>query len=411
MKKKDVLFICQYFYPEYISSATLPFDTAKKLSDVGFSVDALVGYPKEYNIINKQEIKLKETINSINIRRLKYLTLSRESKLGRIVNYFSFTCAVLLNIFKLKKYKVIMFYSNPPILPLVSIIAKKLFRVKLVFVSYDVYPEIALKTNAIKENGIIAKAMNFINQKLFKNLDRAVALSSEMEEFIIKNRDINKDKVVVIPNWYAPEEDAAALNLELISDKVKESFSGNHTYVSYFGNMGICQDIETIVQTIVKLENNKEIKFVFAGHGNKVKDLKNIVASQKLDNVIIFDFLHGDDYKYALKNSSVLLVSLEKEISGLAVPSKTYSYMMAGKPIISIMDRETDIAEMLEISKSGFNVEPGKVNHLVEVISNLNKNVDQQDLMGKNCKKLFLDNYTTDICTDKYVNLIKELIN
>ena len=27
-KKKDILFLCQYFYPEYVSSATLPFDTA-----------------------------------------------------------------------------------------------------------------------------------------------------------------------------------------------------------------------------------------------------------------------------------------------------------------------------------------------------------------------------------------------
>ena len=35
--------------PEYNSSATLPFDTAKYLSSKGFSVDALVGYPKEYS--------------------------------------------------------------------------------------------------------------------------------------------------------------------------------------------------------------------------------------------------------------------------------------------------------------------------------------------------------------------------
>ena len=47
-KNKDILFLLQFFYPEYISSATLPFDTATKLAEEGFSVDVLCGYPHEY---------------------------------------------------------------------------------------------------------------------------------------------------------------------------------------------------------------------------------------------------------------------------------------------------------------------------------------------------------------------------
>ena len=47
--KKNVLLLCQYFYPEYISSATLPYDTAEALVKAGFSVGALCGYPREYN--------------------------------------------------------------------------------------------------------------------------------------------------------------------------------------------------------------------------------------------------------------------------------------------------------------------------------------------------------------------------
>ena len=39
--KKDILFLCQFFYPEYISSAVLPFDTAKALHQAGFSVEVL----------------------------------------------------------------------------------------------------------------------------------------------------------------------------------------------------------------------------------------------------------------------------------------------------------------------------------------------------------------------------------
>lgn len=70
-QKKDVLFLCQFFYPEYISSALLPYDTVLALKDAGFSVDALCGYPREYS--EGGEIPVKETVNGVGIHRLKYL--------------------------------------------------------------------------------------------------------------------------------------------------------------------------------------------------------------------------------------------------------------------------------------------------------------------------------------------------
>ena len=48
--KKDVLFMCQFFYPEYISSAVLPSETAFDLAKSGFEVGALCGYPHEYGL-------------------------------------------------------------------------------------------------------------------------------------------------------------------------------------------------------------------------------------------------------------------------------------------------------------------------------------------------------------------------
>ena len=62
-QKKDVLFLCQFFYPEYISSAQLPFDTVMALKNAGFSVDALCGYPQEY--LDGRDIPVRETVDVI----------------------------------------------------------------------------------------------------------------------------------------------------------------------------------------------------------------------------------------------------------------------------------------------------------------------------------------------------------
>ena len=199
--KKDILFLCQFFYPEYISSAQLPYDTVLALKEAGFSVDVLCGYPREYS--RGGEIPLRETVNGVDIQRLKYIQMDRKGFLGRIVNYFSFTFMVLLNLIKLANYKAVVVYSNPPILPWIASWAKALFGTKLVFVAYDLYPEVATVTNTLREGNLICRLMNHINRCVYRRADHVVALSSEMKDYIAAHRPISADKVTVIPNWYA----------------------------------------------------------------------------------------------------------------------------------------------------------------------------------------------------------------
>lgn len=86
-ERKDILFLCQYFYPEYNSSATLPLDTAEALVEAGFQVETICGYPKEYS--NSEKVPRQETHKGIKIKRLKYLQFKRSNALYRLINYFS----------------------------------------------------------------------------------------------------------------------------------------------------------------------------------------------------------------------------------------------------------------------------------------------------------------------------------
>ena len=199
-KKKDILFLCQFFYPEYISSAQLPYDTVLALKEAGFSVDVLCGYPREYS--EGGEIPVTENTDGISIRRLKYIQMDRKGFHGRIVNYFSFTMMVLLNLWRIAAYRAVVVYSNPPILPWIASWAKVLFGTKLIFVAYDLYPEVATVTNTLREGNMICRLMNHINHVVYRRADHVVALSSEMKDYIAANRPIAPEKVGVIPNWY-----------------------------------------------------------------------------------------------------------------------------------------------------------------------------------------------------------------
>lgn len=407
-EKRDVLFLCQYFYPEYVSSATLPYDTAKALVKAGFSVSALCGYPNEYN--KDGEVPVEEVHEGIKIKRLKYLQLKRSNFIGRLINYFSFTFAVFLRFLSLRNYKSIIVYSNPPVLPLIAAWASRLFKTKMIFVSYDIYPEMAHITKSISENGLISRMMQFINKRIYKNVNKVVALSNEMKEYLLQHREqLKEQQVEVIPNWYdaKPIEDASN---SYWNNKFVDLKPSENLIVSYFGNMGICQDLDTILEAIRRLKNNDEIRFAFAGHGNKMDQLRKSIKEEHLDKAVVYDFLHGQDFQDALNISDVFLVSLFDGLTGLAVPSKTYSYMMAGKPVIAIMGVHSDISKDLLENKAGFAMEVGEVEKLVNSILDLKKDKQLRTDMGFNIRRVFEDKYTTSKATLKYVDMMNKVL-
>lgn len=400
--KKDILFLCQFFYPEYISSAQLPYDTALALKEAGFSVGALCGYPHEY--LDGADIPTREESNGIQIHRLKYIQMDRSGFLGRIVNYFSFTLMVLLNLFEIARYRAVVVYSNPPILPWIASWAKVLFGTKLIFVSYDLYPEVATVTNTLREGNLICRLMNHINKCVYRRSDHVVALSSEMKDYIIAHRPVSADRVTVIPNWY---EDKGVALRDLETNRFREAV-GDRFVVSYFGNMGIMQDMQTILDAIREFKNDENTFFLFAGHGNKMETLKKIAAGEGIDNIAIHSFLHGQDFRDALAISDCAFVSLEKGATGLCVPSKTYSYMMQGIPLLAIMD-ECDIVRDIE-SGAGFWVRNGESEKLAQAIRTLQADPQLLDRMRKQCRAIYLNKYTTPISTKKYVALFRQLL-
>lgn len=394
-KKRDILFACQFFYPEYVSSATLPYDTACALRDSGYTVDAICGYPREYS--QGKNVPLREDVNGITIRRLKYLQLKRSGFLGRLINYFSFSFMVFLNLWRFAGYRAVVVYSNPPILPWIASWAKLFFGTKLYFVAYDLYPELAVKTHALREGSIICRLMEHINRCVYRRADGVVALSHEMREFILANRPIAPELVHVIPNWYEDRKK---------EHSVENSFAemtGGRFVVSYFGNMGICQDMQTILDAMRLLKEDENVFFLFAGHGNKMDALKTSVREERLSNVRVFDFLHGQQFLDALAISDCALVSLAEGATGLCVPSKTYSYMMEGIPLLAIMD-EGDIVRDVE-NGAGRWVRNGEAQQLADAIRDMYRDPRQQEAMRQKCRELYLENYTREICTGKYVSL------
>ncbi len=401
--RKDILFLCQFFYPEVNSSATLPFDTAKQLVSYGYTVDALCGYPKEYNASGS--VPTKDCIEGVGIRRIKYLQMKRTRKIGRLVNYFSFVIGAFFHIFKLRRYKSVIVYSNPPILPLVAAIGNILFDTKLIFVAYDVYPEIAVATQSLSADSLITKGMRRINAKVFKRASKIVALSDDMKSFLLEHRNISSEEdVVVIPNW-AHEEGGLP---ELTEDRdVREA---EPFIVSYFGNMGICQDMETLLDAAKLLANRSDILFRLVGHGCKMDAVTQYIEAAGLRNVSVSGLLTGKALEDALRKSAVLVVSLESGLSKYCSPSKYSTYLLAGKPILAIMEEASHIAQEVAAEQCGTAVCNGDAQGLADAILWLKTHPAQAGVMGRNAKKNYEKKYRKDDRMSQYRDAFKSVL-
>lgn len=399
--KRDILFLCQYFYPEYNSSATLPWDTAQYLAGRYKTVDALCGYPKEYSDL--KNVPLREIKNGVHIRRVRYLQLNRRGRFGRLVNYFSFTAAAMLHIADLARYRCVIVYSNPPVLPVVAVIAKKLFHTRFVFVAYDIYPEVAYASHSLSPNGLIARAMRWMNAAIYGNADRIVALTEEMKEFILKNRtQADASRVCVISNWAHEECQKGEKN------EKKINLQKNRFIVSYFGNMGICQDIETMLTAISILKDNPKISFLIAGHGTKQSYL--IKNTKGCRNVKILDFLTGEDFEKALSVSSCGIVALEHGLSGMCAPSKYYSYLRSGCPILAVADENSYLVKEAEKEKIGYGFRVGEGERLAGVILKMSENTEGCEQMSERAEQLYRRKYAVSIAMKKYGEMIKQVL-
>ena len=402
--QKDILFLCQFFYPDHNSSATLPFDTAKYLASHGYTVDALVGYPKEYSSL--KDIPLEEKAEGVSIMRLKYMQLNRVGKISRLINYFSFTLHALLKTSLLKNYKAVIVYSNPPILPIVPILAKRKHGTKIIFVAYDVYPEVAYASQTLYPDSLISRVMNRLNKALYRSVDCVVALTDEMKEFLLTNRpELSSDRVVVIANW--AHETGRKPDYEAYN---RFGYQDGQFIVSYFGNMGTCQDVDTMMQAAELLKDDVRVRFLLVGHGNKKSSVETRINERELRNVQLLDFITGKDFQQAVSISSCCIVSLEKGLKGTCAPSKYYSYLQGGQPIIAVVEKDSYLAKEVEQEQIGYAVEIGNGTELQEVILNLLNNPQKCKEMGERGKNLYQERYAYEVAMKKYDQMIQKTL-
>jgi len=403
----DLVIISQYFYPDIASTGLVLTELAEDLAKYGKKIKILTGQPSYYQ--TKIKAPKQEDYKGFKIRRFNYLRLSKDNLITRLISQFSFIKIVLFYLlFSRIKFKNLLIVSNPPFLPLIGYLLKKIKKCNFIYLINDIYPDIAIKLGVLSEKSFAARLMAWINQKGLRSADFVIALGYDAKEILIQ-KGIEEQKIKVITNW--ADKDRIKWRKMIPKEKnrfIKKYNLENKFIILYTGNLGLTHNLEVIIEAAEKLKNYSEIQFIFVGSGGARKKLEDLVQKKNLKNVLFLPYQEEEIYSDVLSAGDLLLVTLAKGLAGLSVPSKTYIYLANGGPIAAMMDKESEIGQLIDQYHCGFRVNSNDVNGFVEKILEFYKDSDLREKCGQNARKIFEQQFERSLVTKKYLEVLRD---
>ena len=126
-------------------------------------------------------------------------------------------------------------------------------------------------------------------------------------------------------------------------------------------------------------------------------------------SVLFKPYQPKDQLKYSLTLPDVHLVSLKPALEGLIVPSKFYSAIAAGRPVIFIGDADGEIAREVARGECGVTVPADDPVPLANAIERLCDDAVACTRMGANARAMFEAEYSQAIAIGKWRAVLAEV--
>ena len=308
---------------------------------------------------------------------------SKSNLLRRALGFIAFSYAVGIRSVHADgfPFKVdgVLAMSPPLTLGLTGWFTKIIRRAPLVFNIQDVFPDAAIQTGAISNKRIIAAA-KWLERVSYQRSDAVVLLSQDLRTNIANKIDTKyHDRLHVIPNFV---DTVAITPQDRMTAYRNELGIGDQLVVMYAGNVGFSQSLNLVVEAAAKFP---EVAFVINGDGAARRKLQEDCA--KLSNVYFGDYQPIERLSEVLATGDIHLVPLRAGLASVSVPSKSYSILAAGRPMLAAIDLNTEIPNMLQQTGAGVAVEPDNSPAFIEALGRLVSNRDQLHAMGVNGRK------------------------
>lgn len=395
-----ILIPFSYFHPEQCAGLFVVDDMTAEAARQG--IESIITVPTPTRNVPKDAVwNRDETLcgGKVKVHRFRMYGEGKNPVL-RALRYV--LCEVAqLHYMLWKDYDVAFIDSTPPIQGLKLPIVRLFRKIPVVYNAQDLFPETLSGTGLAKSGGLLWKIGMWVSNVTFRNSDKIIAISEDIKRSIVA-RGVPEEKVVVIYNWV---DEKVIQPIEKADNPLFEEFRLNREKftVVYAGNLGNAQNISIILDAASLLP---EVQFALFGTGGLENEIRSRIERDELLNVYLNPLQSMERVSQVYSMGDACIVSCKEGLGGSAMPSKTWTIMSCGRPVVANFD-EGELKEILENNDCGLFSHAGNLQEFVEAIKLLAANPDRCVEMGKNARRFIEENLTKEVGTKKYVDVIK----
>jgi len=380
-----ILVVTPYYAPDLGPSAPLLALLSEQLAANGHQMTVLAAAPHfpsgQVDPCYRPRPWQRGTRNGVQVFRVWVPSGDRSNLVHRLLTFVAFQILVSL-IGLCLKYDAILI-TNPALeTALPFALLAWLRRKPSIFCVWDLYPEVGMQLGIFRHPAVIGlvKAMEDFC------LRRTQAVQALAEGFVpnLARRVSSTTILEVISPW---------VDTELIRPMPRSnSFSVEHDLddvfvVLYAGNLGLSQGLATVLEAARALADRPEIAFVFVGDGAGKERLMGQAQAWGLPNVRFLPFQPRARLPEVLASADVSLVVLRLGLSSGSLPSKTFSILASGRPVLASVDGQNDVRRLVQRAQAGI-VVPLEVAVIAHALAQLLHSGKQRKLLGAKAAQL-----------------------
>lgn len=396
-----ILAICQYYKPEPFNVS----DICEELVRRGHDVTVVTGRPNypDGDLYKGYEGSkhLNETIEGVDVYRTRIIPRKKRTA-NRILNYFSFPLLGKRCVRCLKKnYDVVLvFQFSPVMMAKPGLFYAKRKHVPLLLYVIDIWPE-SLLAGGVRKDSLLYRWFSNVSKKIYSSAD-VLAVTSPSFDGYIANLIGKKVEALYLPQY---AEDIF-INTPV---GLPEGYSKKKINLTFAGNVGSAQSVETIVRAAALLEGHDEIVFHIVGSGSELDKCRALAQKLNLSNVIFHGRKPLEDMPLYHSVSDAMVATFSSMPTlALTLPRKIQSYMAAGRPIIGAVTGEAKY--VIEEAKCGFCCKTEDYEGLAEIcIAFSELTTEEKRQLGRSAKDYYENHFSRQIFFETLENQLNNM--
>ena len=396
-----ILVLNLYYPPDTSATAKMAHGVVEALS-TSHEVTVLCGRPS-YEPTERRVWRLYQTeiAGQVRIIRAGSTDFPRFHMKKRVVNYLSYVALAIPRAL-LMPCDAVVAMTDPPFQGIVGAIVALLKGKPYVYNIRDMYPDMAVG-GSIVEPGLLTRIWEKLHRWTLRRATRVVVLGEDMRARIVaKSVDparvlIVRDGTDILPaNAASPTADP----------EIIRAIRGSSSFVLvHAGNLGFYGAWNTLVIAARGLVN-EGVGLIFVGDGAQRSQVESLAAGS--GNIRFLEFFPASKIASVLAAADAHIITVKRGLEGVVVPSKMYGILAAGKPIVAVAPKETDVVS-LGVQR-GFAVEadPDRPAEVVNAVRALASDPTKLKAMGEAARAAAPD-YERTKELQKFVEIFAQL--